>query len=485
MTHRIRRLFVSGTLALGTAVGLSGLGAIAPVSLSSLTTPWLEPAQAQDYDEDISVRVYEQASPAVVAIDAGDGTGSGSILTPDGLVLTNAHVVGDARTVTVRLADGRQFQGDVVGYGDGGLDLAAVQMRGVQGNLPTLRIGGSNSVRVGQQAFAIGNPFGLQGTFTVGIISRIDSQRGLIQTDAAINPGNSGGPLLNRQGELIGVNTSIYTTGDNGGSIGIGFAIATDRVSPFIASVRQGTASRVASSSSARNSAEPEAITIDGPVKTGRLDEDSSVLGDSSFFNIYTFEGQAGQQVAVEMASNEIDSYLILLTPDGQDLGQDDDSGGGLNARITTVLPVSGTYAIVANSYSPGEAGNYQIRVTQVGAGSVASNPPSSPSNRYILQQRGTLAQGDAVLNDGSFYDEYMFDGRAGQQVTVTLSSEDFDAYLLLVDPNGEAIAQNDDASPNSLDAQIQVTLPANGRYRVIANTYDGNGRGGYLLTVQ
>ncbi|PSN18200.1 serine protease, partial [filamentous cyanobacterium CCP5] len=169
---------------------------------------FLPVAQAQATDEDTNIRVYEQASPAVVAIEVGSGGGSGSIVTADGLILTNAHVVSDAATVTVKLADGGEFQGDVVGYGDNRLDLAAVQIRNPPANLPVLPVAPLNSVRVGQRAFAIGSPFGFQGTFTTGIVSRIDGTRGLIQTDAAINPGNSGGPLLNDRGEVIGMNTA-------------------------------------------------------------------------------------------------------------------------------------------------------------------------------------------------------------------------------------------------------------------------------------
>ncbi|TAF55931.1 MAG: hypothetical protein EAZ61_03795 [Oscillatoriales cyanobacterium] len=149
-------------------------------------------AIAQASDEDINVRVYELASPAVVAIDVGNGSGSGSIITPDGLVLTNSHVVERATgPVTVTLNDGRELTADVVGFDPSGRDLAAVQIRNVS-NLPTIQRG-ARPVRVGQRAFAIGSPFGFSNTFTIGIVSRIDPDDGTIQTDAAINPGNSGG----------------------------------------------------------------------------------------------------------------------------------------------------------------------------------------------------------------------------------------------------------------------------------------------------
>ncbi|MEO0536417.1 MAG: trypsin-like peptidase domain-containing protein [Cyanobacteria bacterium P01_A01_bin.123] len=485
-----RQIFSPRTtlLALGTAIGIHTLNAIAPVDLLQPHRWHMgQPSQAlaQDADETISINVYEQASPAVVAIDAGDGAGSGSIVTTSGLVLTNAHVVEGATVVTVRLADGREFEGDVIGYGSDGRDLAAVQLRGQGTTFPTIPIAAAGSVQVGQRAFAIGSPFGLQGTFTVGIVSRLDGERGLIQTDAAINPGNSGGPLLSSSGELIGVNTSIFTTGDNGGSIGIGFAITSSEVLNFLTAVEQGNAAQSSTIASGPDFSNAQPIEVGESFVPGQLDDSSSVLPvDSSYFNVYSFEGQAGQSITIDMVSSEFNPYLILLSPVGRSIEQDNDSGGNGNARVTIQLPDNGTYLVLANSYQAGETGNYQLRVTE--AGNNTSSTATNPSDTYLLQEQGTLAEGDDRLGDDSLFDTYTFQGEAGQQVTVTMESPDFDTFLVLLDPSGQPIADNDDiVAGSNLNSQITITLPQSGAYRIIANSYDASGQGRYLLTVR
>ncbi len=155
------------------------------------------------------------------------GTGSGFILNGNGTILTNAHVVEGADTVTVTLKDGRELRGEVIGE-DSLTDVAVIKVDA--NNLPTVTIGNSDALRPGEWAIAIGNPLGLDNTVTAGIISatgrtsaqiRVPDKRvQFIQTDAAINPGNSGGPLLNERGEVIGVNTAII-----GNAQGLGFAI--------------------------------------------------------------------------------------------------------------------------------------------------------------------------------------------------------------------------------------------------------------------
>ncbi len=153
--------------------------------------------------------------------------GSGFIVSEDGYILTNNHVINDAQSIVVTLKDGREFPAELVGT-DPETEIALIRIAGE--NLPVARLGDSDAIEVGEWAIAIGNPFGLQETVTAGIISAkgrtqvgITDFENFIQTDAAINPGNSGGPLLNIDGEVIGINTAIFTR--SGGYMGIGFAI--------------------------------------------------------------------------------------------------------------------------------------------------------------------------------------------------------------------------------------------------------------------
>lgn len=158
------------------------------------------------------------------------GQGSGFIVTSDGMILTNNHVVGDASKVIVKLADGREMTAKVIGA-DAPSDVAVIKIDAT--GLTTLPLGDSTKTEVGEWVLASGAPFGLTQTLTAGIVSAvgrnsvgITNYENFIQTDAAINPGNSGGPLVNLRGEVIGINTAIFSR--NGGSVGLGFAIPID-----------------------------------------------------------------------------------------------------------------------------------------------------------------------------------------------------------------------------------------------------------------
>ena len=203
-------------------------------------------------EEEINARVYKQVSPGVVNITAtvveydvwsfapyaSEGTGSGCVLDKDGNILTNYHVIENADRLEVTLPDQSKYHAKTVGV-DKQNDLAVIRLEGaLKERLHPISLGNSGSLSVGQKVLAIGNPLGLQNTLTVGIVSslgrRIRTEGGdlvdnVIQTDAAINPGNSGGPLLNTAGEMIGINTMIFSI-RGGGNIGIGFAIPSNTI---------------------------------------------------------------------------------------------------------------------------------------------------------------------------------------------------------------------------------------------------------------
>jgi S1-C subfamily serine protease len=194
--------------------------------------------------EDVVIRVYKEAGPGVVNITTvayaydfflepipQQGTGSGFVIDRQGHIVTNNHVVENADTLEVTLADKTKVPAQVVGR-DPSNDLSVIKIDVPQESLYPLKLGDSDQLLVGQTAIAIGNPFGLEQTVTTGVVSSLGRtlraqngrlMSGIIQTDAAINPGNSGGPLLNSRGEVIGINTAIFSP--SGGSVGVGFAV--------------------------------------------------------------------------------------------------------------------------------------------------------------------------------------------------------------------------------------------------------------------
>lgn len=221
--------------------------AIAPTVNSDPRPDAEPPSQPLDADERNNIAVYERVSPGVVNINTTSfvedfffgaypqqGSGSGSIIDTKGHILTNYHVIEGASRLDVTLSDNTSYPATVVGA-DPDNDLAIIRIQAPPERLRVVPLGSSRNLKVGQKVLAIGNPFGLSQTLTSGIISALGrplrSENGrtienVIQTDASINPGNSGGPLLNSAGEMIGINTAIYSP--RGGSVGIGFAVPVD-----------------------------------------------------------------------------------------------------------------------------------------------------------------------------------------------------------------------------------------------------------------
>ncbi|GIJ49089.1 hypothetical protein Val02_59750 [Virgisporangium aliadipatigenens] len=237
-TRRVAAAFAVAALALGggaaggaTAVrlGQETVAVAGPVSAATATRA----ASGERSLADVAAAV----APSVVAItvqsSGGTAEGSGMVLTADGDILTNAHVVGDGGRITVTFADGRSVAASVKTVATS-TDAAVVHATGVSGLTP-VTLGDGGDPAVGETVLAFGNPLGLEGSVTSGIVSATHrdvsgsggdtTMTDLIQTDAAINPGNSGGPLVDSSGRVIGINTAAASTSEEGGSIGLGFAI--------------------------------------------------------------------------------------------------------------------------------------------------------------------------------------------------------------------------------------------------------------------
>jgi putative serine protease PepD len=248
----------AGTFGVGLVLGVAGLVVVAltlghhsasaskttPTKLASLkTTPSTDPETAKN--------VYADAKDSVAYISStlaqGQATGSGFVVSSDGEIVTNEHVVDGAQQVTVKLGTSNTEVPAQVLAADASKDLALLKIDTNGKSLKPLTFGDSSNVQVGDTVYAIGNPYGLDHTFTSGIISALNREiqapdgtpiEGALQTDAAINPGNSGGALLDENGDVIGVNSQIASANSSGGesgNVGIGFAIASNTVRDFVA----------------------------------------------------------------------------------------------------------------------------------------------------------------------------------------------------------------------------------------------------------
>ena len=343
-------------------------------------------AWAQDSVELSATEVYQKVIDSVVEIRTPTRTGSGFVFNSDGLILTNAHVIdGSPNVVTVVFADGRQMPADVIGFHDGNLDLAALRIYSSE-DLPDLTFSEPESLREGEQVYAVGSPFSIGISITAGLVSRIDRDNSIIQTDAPINPGNSGGPLVNSRGEVVGVNTRIHDVGI-GANVGIGYAIAANEVKAFAVAAEEG---QVVATRSTSTSAPPEVLTVDGRQNLGLLDESSRLSPIGAYFNMYVFEGAAGQEISIGMSSQELDPFLEIYLSVGPDsngnydyqfLAQHDDiSQADLSAQLSLVLPENSEYLVIARSFAK-ETGSYMIGAA---SGLVSGEDKASEDVRFF-----------------------------------------------------------------------------------------------------
>jgi serine protease Do len=369
---------------------------LAGSTLLSLSVPTLSaPAKPRSSagGEQNARKIYQQSLPAVVTVLIGNGHGSGFVVSKDGLIITNAHVTETApKVVTVQFADGSKAPADVLGFSKSRQDLSLIKVSGRR-NMPFLPLASAGSTKVGDRVYAIGSPLDTDNanTFTQGDVIRIDRKTNYIVHTALINRGNSGGPLVNSQGQLVGVNSKGYfeaplpVLGAGGQVIGQvrpesgqQGAINIAQVRKFLGEFQRGqlsarptyedpSPSQVASAKNRQS----KVLATNGSKITGELIEGDYQLPDGSYVDIYALDGIAGQTLTVDLVSKDFNPLLLLYATDKEGaptekpIAQNEDAGpGNLNSRISITLPTTGVYVVHANSNARGEKGKYQISAT-------------------------------------------------------------------------------------------------------------------------
>ncbi|MEM6839646.1 MAG: trypsin-like peptidase domain-containing protein [Cyanobacteria bacterium P01_C01_bin.120] len=376
----LSKLSFSVPIALGAAIALNGLSTfpmldfIHPLTVEQLG---VQPAFAQD-SEDIWISVYNQVNPAVVTVLTSTGLGSGAVISSDGYVITNRHVVENAELANepVRICfhgidlEDTQVCNFVASVEDINLDpyflsdLAILKIQDVQG-LPFIPIAEDLPVE-GQSVVAIGSPGAPSNfrnyspnTLTVGIVSRVYEDA--IQTDAAINPGNSGGPLINRDGEIVGINTLREENTDGRDIQNLGLAIPSSTVNQYI----DGLQPVRRAIEQSRNNVEVDYLLYE----TSSLDPSDQISSNTGPYEAYTFSGSAGQRVAITMISRNFSPQLSLYGPDQSLIDHSaSTSSTNLRAELLIFLPEDGTYTIETSSRYPVGRGNYLVTVVDAQA---------------------------------------------------------------------------------------------------------------------
>ncbi len=222
----------------------------------------------------------------------------------------------------------------------------------------------------------------------------------------------------------------------------------------------------------------------------GELALTSPTLGDSTRFDVWTFSGKRGDRIAITMRSSAFDPYLILTRNVGgsnENVRQDDDGGGGTDARVAVELPADGNYSIVANAVGKEALGEYSLALeavdrVQIAFPQVIANAAQHTAMRIGSTVNGTLTPQSALLTDGSSFDAYTFEGRAGESIEISMETTDFDAFLALGIFGSDSVVAKDDDSGENSNALIVARLPRTGRYVILANSFGRDAAGTYSL---
>ncbi len=239
------------------------------------------------------------------------------------------------------------------------------------------------------------------------------------------------------------------------------------------------------SPSAPRPSDRADGAIAPGQTLSGRLQEGSSQLRSGEFADGYLLRGRRGDRLDLRLRSTDFDPYLFITGPGDFTAANDDDAdGGGTDSRLVVTLPADGEYRVVATSFQAGERGAYRLSAESASERTVeATRPPPPAATGAGLNTRGALTASDPTLTDGEHYDVHTFRGRRGERIAATLTSTDFDAYLILSGPDDESL-DNDDGPDMGTDSRIDTVLQADGEYTLTVTSFQGGETGAYELNV-
>lgn len=461
------------------------------------------------------VAITRRSSPAVITLNTYNtsgrmtGLGSGFFL-PDGRIATNRHVVQNSARVEAVTQDSRRLGTATYAEAVGGPTADLAILPRITNPPATLTLARALP-EVGEAVVVIGAPEGLSNTVSTGIVSAIRRIEGrtLVQISAPISHGSSGGPVLNMRGEVIGVSVSVLSEGQN-----LNFAVPVTELSRLA----QGPRGRIALTGDLRFGGEgsrtgpgqrptgPDVSDLNvrtlprialGQTVSGRLTASDFRRPDGSYADAYVYTGRAGEQITMTLRSSDFDAWAVVDDPTGPMREHDDDSAGNLDAELTVTLPHAGQYLIVANSVAEGATGAYTVSLRS-GAGRQDNGPGSSggvtsTGDEFNVRSAtpirsgqtvtGQLTRSDTRRGDGSYADSYLYTGRAGEQLTVTLRAVGFNAWVVVDEPAGPFREHGGSSGGNV--ARLTVTLPRSGQYIILANSVDANATGAYTMTVQ
>jgi len=448
----------------------------------------------------VDLQQIRKAVVTIHALDASGGTlasGTGFFVAPTGMVVTAAHVLEGAAACSIELSDGQTLRCSVAAS-DTGKDVAMLM---VSGTAPAmLKWGSSEAMRDGDDITVVSNPLGqLPGTLSKGIISasRVVQGTKLLQISAPISHGSSGAPLLNAQGQVIGVIRSTIERGQ-----ALNFATATDAVrnmqnDPEAVSEAQGllrkpvVAARNVEPSPARAAAGPVRNIAVGQSVQGELTSSDELYSDTTYYQQWEFTSRRGQDVTINLSSPDFDPWLIVRGAADSSL-MNDDGGPGCASRVAFTALGGGPFTILVNTTATPrrQTGRFTLAVSQ-GREPIESTNDCQPANSGTLNNiavgqtiNGRLSDADPLYSDTTYYQRWQFTPRHGQDVTIDLSSPEFDP-VLIVRGTADTSIVNDDGGPGCA-SRVAFTARGSGAITILVNTTSDPTRqtGGFTLSV-